>query len=284
MRLVLLLAVAILYALLSTLLLLLKPISPIHRLVHGFVTFILARLALFALGFIWIQANDLSLKKGRMGSIDSVPAPAAGDIIVSNWSSYVDVLYFVFRYDPVLTQSFSTTNTLRVVSLWQALMISGAEPVLSPPSGVKTYTMDQLVQKYGSAGPILVFPEGTTSNNRCILRFNSLFQHAIESSKGTTQVHVVTLKYEYSVFAPTTSTPPTFVHLAQLAGQYLNNLIVYRYTIPYRVEFTTEVDNDDKFGATIADQMGKLSRLRKAAGLGVAEKRTFLAYYATRKH
>ena len=67
----------------------------------------------------------------------------------------------VCRYNPVFTQTYSETLTVRQVSLWEALCQSGSYPDLSPPEGVETLPLMDFVKamyKKG-AGPVVIFPE-----------------------------------------------------------------------------------------------------------------------------
>lgn len=65
------------------------------------------------------------------------------------------------RYDPVFTQMYSTTLTVRQITLWEALRQAGSYPELSPPEGVETFPLLDFVKdihKSGS-GPVVIFPE-----------------------------------------------------------------------------------------------------------------------------
>src|SRR6185369_420405 len=66
-------------------------------------------------------------------------------------------------YDPIFTQIYSSTNTLRPVSLWKAIDLIGSYPELEPPnSGVKTFELLRLIEynKTKNPGrPIVIFPE-----------------------------------------------------------------------------------------------------------------------------
>lgn len=73
----------------------------------------LSRLALYVLGFLWIPEELVARKRGfvSLSSLrwllfvkafssqlsDTNWSPKAGDIIVSNWSSWIDILWLSYR-------------------------------------------------------------------------------------------------------------------------------------------------------------------------------------------
>jgi len=68
---------------------------------------------------------------------------------------------------------------LRPVSLWQALRAVTSAPQADPlPSAEGTYDLAGLqawAVQHGR-GPLVVFPEGTASNGRCILAFTPVLR------------------------------------------------------------------------------------------------------------
>ncbi|TFY59808.1 hypothetical protein EVJ58_g5549 [Rhodofomes roseus] len=79
----------------------LKPVPPLHRIVTGLSTAILARLVLLILGLPWIPVESVTRKRGRGAKAPERWSPGAGDIIVSNWVSTIEVLWLAFRFNPI---------------------------------------------------------------------------------------------------------------------------------------------------------------------------------------
>ncbi|KAG8903447.1 hypothetical protein FRB99_003269 [Tulasnella sp. 403] len=79
---------------------LLTPLPPIKRVVEWLFIAISARLALAMTGLWWIPVEIVSRKRGRSSGPESWN-PAAGDIIVSNWSSWTETLWLAFRWNPI---------------------------------------------------------------------------------------------------------------------------------------------------------------------------------------
>jgi len=80
-----------------------RPIPPLYRGITGVLTAILARLALFVLSFFWISVTPVSRKRGRSAkdSLEEKWTPQPGDIIVSNWVSWIEILWLAFRFNPI---------------------------------------------------------------------------------------------------------------------------------------------------------------------------------------
>ncbi|KAF9986394.1 hypothetical protein BGZ75_001856 [Mortierella antarctica] len=215
----------------------LSPLAPIHRVYHRLISAVLLRLILALLGFFWIKREVVTLRRGRSSGSNKTQASnrraaaASGELIVCNWSSYIDVLYLAFRYDPVFTQIYHETLTVRQVSLWEALLLSGSYPQLSPPEGVQTLPIVEFVksmQKKG-AGPVVVFPEGTTTNNRAILKFVPIFKDC-SVPETSIDITIMALKYDYHKFAPTFTVgldnSYRLGHLFRTCAQFYNTLSI----------------------------------------------------------
>ncbi|RHZ56364.1 hypothetical protein Glove_402g61 [Diversispora epigaea] len=263
----------------------------IYRGFHFTITFILVRLALFFMGFYWIHTETVSLRRGRGNSFKTRERPIkSGDLIVCNCTSYVDVLYLAFRFDPVFTQIYSQTNKLRPISLWTALKLTGSYPEVVSPIGIKTFSLHELMieAKNNRWGPIVILPEGTTSNGRALLKFIPVFKDLSFPIKNFS-INVLTFRYEYENFSPTFTVGSKLWHLMRLCSQYSNTLhvrIVAPQDSPSSSNFTVQNVQtsaaEDTVGFQIQYVMGTLSRLRKT-NLGVSDKITFLDYYLERK-
>jgi len=214
------------------------------------LTAIISRVALFVLGLFWVPVVTIT-KKGKASSESW--NPRAGDIIVSNWGSWLDVLWLGFRYDPIflipvseaippqpLASSAPLSSTpgrrtgtgsaavsmpnrtlsskvpitgFRAVSLFTALRLSGKVPPYVA-NGPPGATLDLIRKKANK--PLVVFPECTTSNGRGLLRFANVFQGEKIPTKAY-QVFVMCIRYD-----PPTTMKPTLTH--SIAGDTLNPL------------------------------------------------------------
>ncbi|KAF8165440.1 hypothetical protein B0H34DRAFT_689210 [Crassisporium funariophilum] len=81
--------------------LVLFPIPPLRRSVEHLVTFIYGRTALFVIGLFWITEEQVTRKRGRGQRRNESWNPKAGDIIVSNWASWIEVVWLALRFNPI---------------------------------------------------------------------------------------------------------------------------------------------------------------------------------------
>ncbi|KAJ6515994.1 hypothetical protein C8R45DRAFT_958323 [Mycena sanguinolenta] len=194
------------------------PVPILHRFVTHIVTAFTARLSLLALGVFWISVDDVNRKRGRgVKDIESW-RPRAGDVIVSNWVSWVEILWLAFRFNPIFvlpvaeaapspdipltsgaishtpgrrtgTGSANITATsrgvarapilgFREVSLLSVLCATGRAPPFGSTKTGAPYQSLEDIRKLARR-PIVVFPECTSSNGRALLRFADVFQQNV---------------------------------------------------------------------------------------------------------
>ncbi|KAK9722201.1 Lysophosphatidic acid:oleoyl-CoA acyltransferase 1 [Basidiobolus ranarum] len=247
-----------------------------------------SRLLLLFTGFYWISSELSSIRKGRgQGATRKKTTDTgvkSGDIIVANHTSYIDIIYLYFRYDPVFTQIYSSKSVVRPLSFWSALKECGTYPEIEPKSKVQTYTLSELcdIAKEQGRGPLVVFPEGTTSNGRALLKFTSIFD-GLDIQK--IRIHIVALKYVYEDYAPVYTVGSRLFHFFRLCSQYNNSLTVKRLN-PADASLTDTVEasgssNEEAASLKINSLFSQVARLRKV-NLGVLDKRDFLEFYWSR--
>ncbi|KAK4058185.1 hypothetical protein OIO90_000924 [Microbotryomycetes sp. JL221] len=155
-------------------LLVLLAVPALHQPMAGFLTALHARLILLLLGFVFVQADTISLKRTGRSPPNVAFAPQQGDVIVANSSSYIDVLYLAFRYNPTFLLPTTSANSPAKVTGWKsagllrALLSSGK----LPSSASAGENLGDAV--HNAPGPVVIFPECTTSNNRALLKLANL--------------------------------------------------------------------------------------------------------------
>ncbi|KAN0127465.1 hypothetical protein V8E53_014677 [Lactarius tabidus] len=219
---------------------LLTPIPPIHNIVSYLLTAPLSRLTLLILGVWWIPVEQVSRKRGRSSESNGSWRPGAGDLIVSNWSSWIEILWLAFRFNPIFVLPISSTPVeqpdaspetrvtgrktgtgsaaisspvrhasrradivgFRKTSLLRMIMSTGNTP-LDASSGNYS-SLEEIRRK--ATRPLVVFPECTTSNGRGLLRFAEVFKDRAVPVKGY-KVFVLCVRYD-----PPTVLSPTLSH------------------------------------------------------------------------
>ncbi|KAF9914786.1 hypothetical protein BX616_007563 [Lobosporangium transversale] len=270
---------------LTVILMIVKPITGVVKL---------ALVSVVVLAFVLFQMAGLAL--AFFGSNMKL-LPSDGEYLTQ----------IVNRYNPVFTQIYLQTLTVREVTFWEALRLSGSYPELSPPEGVETWPLLDFVKAMHSkgAGPVVVFPEGTTTNNRAILKFVPIFK-SCSVPETSIDITVMALKYDYYKFAPTftvgLNNSYRFGHLFRTCAQFYNSLTVKSLASeesPSNPNFSAmdglsstpsgaaigvvEPVEEDALGSVIMNLMGRLTRFRKL-GLTVQDKVDFLDYFILRNN
>ncbi|GLE04323.1 hypothetical protein PINS_up013238 [Pythium insidiosum] len=153
--------------------------------------------------------------KGKHAS--SSARVGAGDVVVCNHTSFVEVLYLARRFSPVflfVTEEGASKGLVHVCGLIEALVRA-----LSLPVAHDRATPRKLVDVIARAsGPVVIFPEGARSNGKSVLRFLPILEH-LPLTQGTgarkvaTRVHVVAFRYEYKNFSPSHSAGGAWKHV-----------------------------------------------------------------------
>ncbi|KAJ2550065.1 Vacuolar protein sorting protein vps66, partial [Coemansia sp. RSA 1836] len=193
---------------------------------------VLARLALFVMGFYYIDTKTVSLQKGRRATTAAKDSEKrsgvakSGDIIVANHASYVDILYLVAKYSPVFIEIDNASTYARPISLWTALLSPARQtPALLPAKEARPLRDITEEARLRNLGPVIVFPENATSNGRALLQFLPMFEDAANLDEKST-IHVVAFKYPFQSFSPAYSVGSQSAHLFGMCCQVYNSLVV----------------------------------------------------------
>ncbi|WVW84291.1 hypothetical protein I302_106322 [Kwoniella bestiolae CBS 10118] len=317
-------------------------IPPIYRLASSAFTALTCRLALGIMGYWWITTDVYSPKRGKNGvSQISQISPRKGDLIITNWTSYVDVLYLAFRHNPtfllpIFSSSTPTTSQSKTgrhtgtgsasialssssfqpdligyqpISLISLLGRTGTlPPTYDGPPATRYYkTLKDARRKEGR--PIVLFPEGTTSNGRAILKFAEGVLDGSDFTGG--EEGLVWIKYfrhtAPTAFAPSATCPlPTpFNHLifsllytpTPIPSRSLHVRTLHPSASPSSPSFLpSEILNNAPGGLdgvakdpkavwreAIGIVLAETGRVRRTRGLGWVEKAGFLDYWGKRR-
>ncbi|KAA1466211.1 hypothetical protein DENSPDRAFT_830977 [Dentipellis sp. KUC8613] len=226
--------------------LILRPIPPLHRFISGILTSVTCRSVLFSLGLYWIPVEYVTKKRGRNASKPQSWKPKAGDIIVANWSSWIELLWLAFRFNPVFvlpvsepappasstvdstpisrtpgrrtgtgsaalsTPTRTATKHRPIVGFCKASLLKAVTFTGQAPLSaldVDSSSYSSLEDIRRSVGrPIVIFPECTTTNNRGILKFADVFK-GIKVPVKDFQVFIACFRYD-----PPTALSPTATH------------------------------------------------------------------------
>ncbi|KAK7695473.1 hypothetical protein QCA50_000109 [Cerrena zonata] len=193
----------------------LAPVPPLYRLVSYLFTAIISRLVLLIVGLWWIPVEKVTRKRGRGAKAPDSWKPKVGDVIVSNWASWIELLWLAFRFNPIFVLPVSSPVDLSTKSSTSDPITStpgrrtgtGSAAISSPKTrkptpcativGFRQVSLLSMIRATGNIPldstscndyvsleeirtkadrPIVVFPECTTSNGRGLLRFADVFK------------------------------------------------------------------------------------------------------------
>ncbi|KAI8807544.1 hypothetical protein BJ742DRAFT_811991 [Cladochytrium replicatum] len=241
---------------------------------------------LFLWGFYWIKSSTVTLQKGtRKQKRAYNNAVQDGDLLVCNSLSYVDIMYLALRHAPIFVQVFGD-GSVKPVGFWGAVYSAGSYPTSATLNNGSsdTTTLSQLATnaKLKGIGPIVVFPEGTTSNGRGLLKFLPVFK-GVDLDKQ--RIHTFGIKYEYESFCPSYTVGSPLVHVFWLCAQVANFMEV-RYLPPEELRASLVANTlpagQDAVSNHLAGVLGQVLRVRRIA-LGLQDKKEFLDYYKERE-
>ncbi|KAI8886061.1 hypothetical protein K501DRAFT_293046 [Backusella circina FSU 941] len=286
---------ALLYVLFVPLLgTLLTPLGPLKRAWNRLFSAVFLRLILFLCGFLHIKTETISVRKSRNGPSTASGSIKSGSVIVTNSTSYIEVLYLAScnasSYNPMFVQVYTDSDKVKPITLWQAVRSTGRMPT-SAPKDETLYSVKELsrLAKQKHLGPIVVFAEGTTTNGRALLQFAPLFKdYAVTDKDG--DFHIMAFKYDYGNMPPTFTVGNQFYHFFRLCSQFHNSLNVKTLAqgeAPCSGNTTVDMNNsnssnEDPVGHLLISALGNISKLRKT-GLRVTDKCDFLSYYESRQ-
>lgn len=252
------------------------------RLVHA----VGARLLLLLLGYWWIDTRHARLSR-RCALPKTTPGShySSGDLVVANLQGFAEVLYLAFRFTPLFTAVPIDSSGLVIErSVFGALSdVCHLERTYSKDDQ-RCMPATELLKKAerGSRGPVVVFPEGTSSNGRGLLT-NSRALAGVEVRAERT--HVLGFKYEWTTFSPA-YTVGSFLSCLYGTCSQVSNTLTVRYLVPVDVPSHPVVDSnrtgpavpEGEWDEQVFQQLANALRLKQTA-LGMRAKQEFLAYW-----
>jgi len=184
---------------------------------------IFARLALLFLGFLTLPTKYAHLRRLRLTAASKRVqnnvyfgwGVGRGDILLCNFSSFVQILALTYWFSPTFTAVVPGKGTVAKVSLTSAFWRSFSTP--SMETNQQAVPLQKLVKS--SDGPIVVFPEGgARTNGKGLLQFEPILTSEGGSCKSvsflTARIHLLTFTFPAQMKSP-----------AQPMGRFLSELL-----------------------------------------------------------
>ncbi|GAA5935606.1 hypothetical protein JCM1841_007010 [Sporobolomyces salmonicolor] len=251
----------------------------------------ICRLVLLVLGVGWIKVETVHLRKTGRSPPAMLFEPKKGDLIIGNSSSYIDLLYLAFRHNPTFllpvsspTSQGSPSSRAKVtgwrrVSLLGAIMAAGKLPERSEGGE----NLEDAIRK--ASGPVAVFPEATTSNNRALLRFAELQAPPAGAKAIPVRTFVLAFKYSpptrlspslaYPI--PSTSLLLPLSHVFSLTSRPVLYSISIRRLHPSESPKISSAPRKEEWDQ-LAETLATTARLKRVGGLGWEDKGAFLEF------
>lgn len=197
--------------------------------------------------------SDLRTNKARR---DTHSLPEGGDLIVSNFTSPLDVLSYAVLVNPIFVVP-AEQGQFMVVSALGAILVALSLPTCEPMSGRSLAEICKAAKKSGKT--VVLFAEGTTTSGKALLPFPN--QIPVSLLPYTTKVYPASIKYTPP--SVTTPLPMTFI------GWMYAHLCEWN-RVSVRVKFaspltTSDVSSSNDLATTnaIAESIARTARIAK---------------------
>ncbi|CAL8988724.1 unnamed protein product [Prunus brigantina] len=238
----------------------------------------LSRLMLFVLGFYWINETY------RIPS-DAQPKPTTDckdeseeegterpGAIISNHVSYLDILYHMSSSFPsfVAKRSVAKLPLVGLISKCLGCVYVQRESKSSDFKGVSGVVTERVKEAHqsNSAPPMMLFPEGTTTNGDFLLPFKT------GAFLAKAPVLPVILRYPYERFSPAWDSISGVRHVIFLFCQFVNHIEVTRLPVYYPSQ--QEKDDPKLYATNVRRLMASEGKMTQS-DIGLAEKRVYHA-------
>ena len=232
----------------------------VQRHLMPLLAWVHVRVVLFCFGFVWIRRT-------RLGDNVSKAAPVC---VVSNHVSWADILVFMAELFPSFVAK-ATIRRLPLVGVISEAMgcIYVERESRAEGNGAAALVRDRLLKRArdsSSTQPLLLFPEGTTTNGRYLLPFKS------GAFLTGAPVQPVLLRYRWRRFSPAWETISAARHFFLTFSQLYQSLeLVY---LPVYEPNAAERADPALYAAGVRAAMLAASGL-EASPLTLADKRAY---------
>lgn len=287
-----------------------------YSVLQSYYTTGFARVALYLLGLTQLPSDPpFSHRTSSQKLIQTKLEP--GDLIACNWSSFIEILYLAYLYNPIFIlpipregkKASGLNETIakgfEIKTALQLICSSGYPPNQNPTGSVKS--LAQCIQESKRLMRVLVvFPEGTTSNNRALLKCFKLNKQSIGHFNDGTKIKIFCLaikhesptSFKNSITVPIPSEPLNLpnilrVNLTPVLVPFIFSprSITIRYPRKDFVEFNFSSlsfnDNNDekiiRFFDEAFESLSTITKLKLTSQIDGLDKYDFLNYLKLRK-
>lgn len=203
-----------------------KPISRVFRFFVNLEIGVLTWLIFKTMGFWCVQRKSIRYRGQNPKLVSKAGAPVA--IIVSNHTSWVDIFYFLGHHKPSFLSKSGVKDIPGIGAIAmaiQSLFIDRHSHDSRAEMFTKLEERNKLVEQGQKFNRLVIFPEGTTTNNKGLIDFK---RGAFNNLKP---IKLFALKYT-SNFSPQLNMISTLHSFIGVCMQFRNKLTVYEFEDP----------------------------------------------------
>lgn len=191
------------------------PFSTIRNLVSRMCSLVIVRFQLFMLGVFYAPIKPTPLID-NFKDFEEQSSPQSGDVIISNCSSILNILWIQCKYSPIYVIPIDAKK----VVVKHCLQVIGDILLKRPIDTGKTTTLSRAIEfaKTKLKCPIVLFPEGAVTNGSCIIRFRSFGE---DINPETVRFFIYGFTYPKYLHNPNFVQGNSIVHLFKLLGSII---------------------------------------------------------------
>lgn len=292
LRLVLLFIMLVWFALVTTVFSVV-PIPILRRFFLRYAHALGSRAMLFVLGFHWIQSSTIDPRvRNKPSPVSAASRIQNGDIVVCNYTSYVQVLYLSFRLCPTFVSLVrcDASHPKAGYGVTRGLFGAVVDVLLDRHPDVSSPNLRPLraiaeEAKSRRGGPVVVFAEGTTSNGQVVLRFLPCLNKAL-LVPPTPALHIVGTQFEVGQGYASVGVNPAFTtgspvkHVLRMLFVF-NQTMAVTYCAPEacaRLAESVSGATGEDYCEAVSKLLASLMQVHRAL-IGTTEKVEFMEYF-----
>lgn len=229
------------------------PIRFLRTTVIPKVYMVIFRALLFLTGLYEIGEQYTSLVD-RYSAISENEQPNPGDIIVANFSSYLNLMWLQSKFNPIFVIPASDDEVVQVSFFALLFCILQCKPT---KNGKKKRLCDLVELSKKEKRPLVLFPEASVTNGEHIFKFYR-FGDGVDLSE--TKFHIYGFVHFGSRISPNFVRGNGFVHLLQMIGRIFAGLNV-KIALEQEIPKSESNKIDDKWISRTREVLSKITGL-----------------------
>ncbi|OHS97838.1 hypothetical protein TRFO_09275 [Tritrichomonas foetus] len=207
------------YAILSTFI----PINTLKRIVIHSTSSVLFRIMLGFTGIYSVNKQPTPLID-TFSNIGELHEPQPGDIIISNFASYLNIFWLQNEYSPIFAIPINE-NDVYVFNAFQLLtLIFSSKKITSKVKVSLNDLIKSARNKYQC--PIVIFPESVPTNGQFIINFQPFGKNIDEKNLNLIHFHIFGFIHFNSSISPNFTFGNIVLHLLSMVGRIVSGLKV----------------------------------------------------------